>query len=384
VKGVVSALACLSLLVACSDVAQVSPRDTKAYEASLTVLADTLVVAWHGGPDSQDAIYFRTADARGRPVNAAVQLTDGKRYAYEPDLASIGSDLLVAWYEKEEGGALTAYAARVDRLGKLRWQRRLSSVESNGRNPVIRVADGRIRAAWIETVSGNPPVIKAATLAAEDGQMADVHELGTASTDTWNLNAALDDRQRLYVVYDARLGTRAKELHLLRDDGDIVQHSVLSADDGFDSLYPDLALHGDRFALTWFDARDGNTDIYLRTGTQDTLGASGEQGTQRITSTAGASFGAYVAWSSDRIGLVWCDATPGQDEVYLATFDMNGRTVTIPRRLTDNTTQSSIPAIRAWHDGFALAWTERTPESAPDAEGHAGTQASYAVLRVVN
>ena len=37
----------------------------------------------------------------------------------------------------------------------------------------------------------------------------------------------------------------------------------LSADDGASSLYPDLAFGAGRVAVTWWDTRDGNAEIYL-------------------------------------------------------------------------------------------------------------------------
>ena len=42
---------------------------------------------------------------------------------------------------------------------------------------------------------------------------------------------------------------------------------------------------------------------------------------RRVTDTKGESIGAYVAWNHNRIGLAWCDNTPGQQEVYLVLLE---------------------------------------------------------------
>ena len=89
------------------------------------------------------------------------------------------------------------------------------------------------------------------------------HVGGKASVNTWNLNAATGDGGDFYVVYDARLGNRQNELQILTDQGGQVRRQQRwTPDDGFASVYPDLALGAaGHAALTWFDARDGNDEV---------------------------------------------------------------------------------------------------------------------------
>ena len=114
-------------------------------------------------------------------------------------------------------------------------------------------------------------------------------------------------------------------------------------------------------ALTWFDARDGNTEVYLFAGPANELTSEIGSRAQRVTDTRGESIGAYLAWNGTRIGLAWCDDTVGQHEIYFQAFDRRGRATTAIRRVTDNTMSSLIPAIEPWRDGFALAWSEFVP-----------------------
>ena len=86
----------------------------------------------------------------------------------------------------------------------------------------------------------------------------------------------------------------------------------------------------------------------------------------RVTATAGASIGAYLAWNGRRVGLAWSDETDGEAEVYFQAFDPTGAALDTAERLTHNPTASLIPAIQPSDDGFALAWNEglrRTPDS---------------------
>jgi hypothetical protein len=114
-------------------------------------------------------------------------------------------------------------------------------------------------------------------------------------------------------------------------------------------------MHG---ALTWFDERDGNREVYLAVAPAAELLLSVEEHARRVTLTPGASIGAYVAWNRDRVGLAWSDNTAGNYEVFFQPFDAAGNALAPARALSDTPTSSLIPAIEPWRDGFALAWDE--------------------------
>ena len=47
--------------------------------------------------------------------------------------------------------------------------------------------------------------------------------------------------------------------------------------------------------------------------------------------------------------------------MFFQSFDDAGNSLAPPRRLSDTPTNSMIPAIEPWRDGFALAWDEVVP-----------------------
>ena len=103
------ALAFCLLVSACATVRPISPPGMKAFELSLATSGTDMMVAWHGGATGRDSIYIQSLDNAGRPRGSPHQITNGARYAYEPDLQLIDGDALVAWYEKDAAtGKLTA------------------------------------------------------------------------------------------------------------------------------------------------------------------------------------------------------------------------------------------------------------------------------------
>ncbi len=372
------------LVCGCDGAHPVSSPEQDAYELTLATFGDRLAVAWHGGTRNQAALYLRWTEASGNPSGHPIRLTDQSREAYEPDVEALDNDVIVAWYEKDRrDGSLTALVARFDQQGTRRWQRQLSGPGANGRNPVVRISDGEIAVAWIEYAEGSDPAVWSARLHGNGEPSSATRRIAAAGKDTWSLNAAVDAAGTLYVVYDASAGTRAKELRLLSITADSSNERLLSADDGFNSSYPDLSLQDEHAALTWVDDRDGNDEVYLFTGRIRDLINTIDTRAIRVTSTPGSSTGAYVAWNETRLGLAWCDDTGGQNEIYTQVFNSQGMALEDIRQLTHTDTQSLIPAIQPWHTGFAVAWNEYLPAGDDSPSGHSSTAASTAMLELV-
>jgi hypothetical protein len=347
-------------LAACVSFQAVSPENMKAYEVSLAVAGDELAMAWYGGPDELDAIYLQWLDGQGRARGAPVQLTDGERHAYEPDLQLLAGDPLLAWYEKDrETGDLTAWLARTDRAGNILWKHALSAGGGNARNPVVRVGGNAINVAWIETARGDGPQVWSERFTPDGTPQFGPSRAGDASAETWNLNAALGADGMFYVVYNAKLEAKASELHLLAIGNDAVSAIPLSGDDGHPSVYPDIGINDrGQAAITWFDDRDGNNEIYLSVLPLQSLTSRAPTAGLRVTHTRADSIGAYLAWNGPTLAVVWCDASEGQYELYAQEFDMAGAERSEVKRLTRSQDQTSIPAIRPYKRGFLVAWND--------------------------
>src|SRR6185436_5344623 len=347
---------------------QISKSGKGAFEASLTSIGNQLVAAWYDTRDGHPEIYMRLLDERGRPAGPERRITHGADadHAYEPDVATVNTDVAIAWYEQNQ--TTKHYRARlalVTRGGRTLWTRMLSSETRDGKGPVVRVANGEIVVAWLEGERGQPPHVMAQWFDLKGRPLAPAADVAPAGKTTWNLNAAVDVRGRVALVFDATTGTKADELFLAHLDKASNPVTRLTADDGKPSKYPDIAFSGSRAALSWQDERDGNEEVYLFIAPAADVPQGFETKATRITDTPGASIGAYLTWNGDVLGLAWCDnSTNRQHEVYLAEFNADGSLHAATRRLTENPSDSLIPAIQPWKDGFALVWNEFVPGKA--------------------
>jgi hypothetical protein len=340
---------------------QISESGFGAYEVSVSAWPDGLVVAWYDTRDGNAEVYVRLLDAAGQPTGGERRLTHTVTESYEADVAATRDGFAVAWYEKSRVGLPHAQLAWWHRNGDggPLWQDSLSAPERPSRNAVVRAHGDALFAAWIESDGRGGEHVRAGWWNLDGSVRLAPVTLGAAGDTTWNLNAAVDGGGTALVVFDARVGTYADELYLaeLAPDGGTALVR-LSDDDGRHSKYPDLALGGDdSAALTWFDERDRNREVYLAMGSLAELRSGGVATARRVTTTPGESIGAYVAVNAGRIGLAWCDDSGGAFDIYTQTFRADGTLEAPPARVATNA-QSLIPAIHAWGGGFVAAWTE--------------------------
>jgi hypothetical protein len=358
----VTAVALALVLLPPDGPQQITQSGRGAYEASLTATRDGFAVAWYDTRDGHPEIYLRLVDERGAPAGPERRLTNQADRAYEADIAAIGDNLAVAWYEVSANRTTQAMIGLWTPDGKLLWSKPLAPPERISKNPVVRTVGQEVFVAWVAQNAARDFEVYAAWFDRRGNLLAAPQRLGPAGQTTWNVNATIDDRRRAWVVFDARIDTRSDELFVAQVDRVTSQITRVTADDGFASKYPDLAVGGGRVALTWFDERDGNKEVYLFVGDERALKGELDARAARITSTPGESIGAYVSWNAKRrrFGLAWCDNSEGQHEIYFEPFDTLGRPIGVTRRLTTNGTDSLIPAIRPSGAGFALVWNEFT------------------------
>src|SRR5882672_5891455 len=313
---------------------QVSDSGYGAYEVSMATrpAGAGLELAWYDTRDGNAEIYTRLLDASTQAEGADRRLTQTSAQSFEPDVATTEDGYVVAWYEKTAEGALRAQLGAWTFEGGQRWTQPLGSSARDTRTPLVRAFRDRLFVAWIEVEEGDRHVVWGQWRKLDGNAMSEPVRLAPAGPTTWNLNAAIDSRGVPFVVFDALVGTKAQELYL--------------AGGALADLRADLAKHE-----------------------------------HRVTDTPGSSIGAYLAWNGARIGLAWSDDSSGQFEIYYRPFAVSGDALGAQKRVTDNMTNSLIPAIKAWQDGFALAWSEVTPAAGGPHEPNTRSEVLFSVVR---
>lgn len=340
----------------------------RAHEISLAVSGSAAMAAWHGGAPGHSSIYAQTLDGAGVLTGVPVKVSEGADFAFEPDLVPLAEGYAVAWYAVDRSSNRTsAWVAGLDAAGNRLWLKRVGGENVSARNPVVRVIGQSVHLAWIEEPAepslergtGPSPRIMHQVFGADGAEYSLAKQVGAASAVTWNLNAAVHGSQ-LVLTYDAQIGTKAAELQMLVIADDVVRHQALSSDDGFASLYPDMQISSDGVAaLTWFDERDGNQEVYLAVAPFESLATSLPKA-QRITHSKGPTIGAYAAWNGSSLGLAWIDTINAKTVAMAQGFASDGSALAPAAAIAppygSRVGSAGVPAIRAYDDGFLIGW----------------------------
>src|SRR5262245_2810497 len=328
---------------ACSP-RQITDSGFGAFEVSLAASNDELAVAWYDTRDGNAEVYVRSLDADGHGAGPEIRLTTTAAESFEPDIALLPGAFAIAWYEKAHDGTMRAQLGVWQRDGAPVWSTPIAVGAGSSRNAIVRRRGDALFCTWIEADEQRREFVWGGWWSLAGQPLGSPSRLGAAGDTTYNLNAAIAPAGEAWVVFDARAETRVDELFVatLAESGTTLAR--ITADDGIRSKYPDLAFSPDgRAAITWFDERDGNREVYLAAGRADELLVPIEERALRVTTTPGASIGAYLAWNGARIGLAWSDDSGGTFDVFFQPFDAAGRPLEPARRISDSAQNSLIP-----------------------------------------
>lgn len=364
----------LALLPACSGAGQISNSGFGAFEADIEVLdANTVAVAWYDTRHPRAGIYLRLLDRQLRPISAEFRLSDNDTDAYEVDIAVLGENIAATWYEKDSAQHSVVKLGLWDRQGKALWIRTLTKADVNTRIPVIEASAEALFVAWLESPADDTRQADTVTMVgmwvdSGGSNRSDPFTIAPASPTTWNLNvelASTGSSTTVFLAYDSEHETLANELYLAQIADGEISVNRLSADDGCASKYPDIAFRQGHLALTWFDNRFGNNEIYSAVrSTKELLSQriieNMEPGAVRISHSDGDSIGAYLAWNGASLGLAWSDSGQNrkQHDVYFQRLDFTGDPESEIQQLTQSEADSLIPSIHSFGSSFVLAWNE--------------------------
>lgn len=358
------------LLCACNEsLRQVSESGFGAFEADIEVLGDgeRAVVAWYDTRNELADIYLRELDSGLRATGPEIRLTRSQATAYEPDVAVNGQHIAIAWYEKLVSGQRQVKLALLDSQLRVLHESLISTPDKDAMTPVLVSTSSGFYLAWLQSEFAsveNEPFyeIVGLRLDAQGQASSQIQTLASASQTTWNINAE-SQGDAVTLVYDAEFATAASELYAIEVSDDASRLLQLTADDGYASKYPDLAVNDGVAALTWFDNLIGNYEIYLAILPQsellsDSIPDQLELLAERVTYSRGDSIGAYLAWQGDRLMLSWSEPVQDIYEIFYRSWDAAGESQMGARALTRSGFNSYIPSIAPFRSGFAVAWNE--------------------------
>ena len=282
---------------------QVSALRGSHFQPSLVAAGDGYGVAWHGTGEGLAIVYLARTDADGAVQGEALDVSGGVANAAHAEVVWNGQEYAVAWTDSRHGDS-EVYLRRIDAAGA----------------PIgaaTRVTD----------VAGAASVPSLVHLGPGGGYAVAYTEQADGVFNGWFQRVGADGlpvgaAQRISTGPDNANGPR-----LVRD--------------------------GDRYAVSWYDTRDDNTEIYL--ARVDANGARiGDN--VRVTDDAHPSVLPSLVRTDTGFGVAWQDRRAGNQEIWFRHTDAQARPIGQPVRLSFDPDSSFGPTLAVSGADFAVAW----------------------------
>jgi len=154
---------------------------------------------------------------------------------------------------------------------------------------------------------------------------------------------------------DARDGNTEVYFARLDAAGVPIGSAVRVTDDAANQEGVAIAWTGTEYGLTWYDLRDGNYELYF--ARMDGAGAK-IGGDVRVTNDAGRSWGQTMASNGSGYAVTWWENRDGNDEIYFALLDAAGAKTTADVRVTSDSASSNSPDVVWTGSGYGIAWSD--------------------------
>lgn len=303
---------------------KVSHGEGEAVAPTVACTADAVYVAWEDDRDGElenHNIYFAVSTDQGDTWSEEVNIDlddEGKNMSLGPQLAAVGDDVYVAWYDSRNGAYDIYVAGSHDGGDTFEEPTRVDSDDQGSAysaSPrIAAVSGGVVYVAWEDARDGSSDVYFSTSANGGRDWSTDVRldigdEPGAANSFEPKLDA---EDGTIYVVWhDERNGEGRDVLMNYSDDyGETwVSGSIRVESDNvgfFDSLYPQVAVRGDTAHITWQDARSVGFDIYYRKAVGGELGA---EEVRLDTDAAGFANSLFpnIAVSEAGVAVAWQD-----------------------------------------------------------------------------
>jgi len=272
-------------------------------------------VSWQDYRDGSDEIYFTRLDASGAKIGSDVRVTNDSAGSLYPSLVWTGSEYGMSWADNR-GGNYEIYFARLDASGsKIGSDVRVTNYIATSMRPSLVWTGSEYGVSWYDIRDGNAEIYfgrldASGSKIGSDVRVTDYDTLSSAfprlawTGSEYGLSWR-DTRDGNSEIYFVRIGA----------SGTKIGSDMRVTNAALDSVYPSLVWTGSEYGVSWYDSRDGNNEIYVAR-----LNASGNKigSDVRVTNSVGNSLYPSLVWTGTDYGVSWYNTRDGNSEIYFA------------------------------------------------------------------
>ena len=263
-------------------------------------------ITWYEDRDSDYEIYYKRSTDGGVNWGNDTRLTNHPSFSLYPSIAVSGSTLHLVWQDSRDGNEEIYYLRSTNSGSNWEASTRLTNSSGQSKYPSVSVSGNSVHVFWHDFRSGSWKIYYKRS---SDGGV------------TWTADARLSDNgapggaegypctcaNGSYVHaawHDSRDGYF--EIYYKRsiDGGNNWSADVRLTNDPQGSDVPSISASGNHVHVTWYDQRDGNSEIYYKRSSDNGANWSSDI---RLTNAADNSFFPVIESSENNVHVVWHD-----------------------------------------------------------------------------
>ncbi|MCX6233593.1 MAG: T9SS type A sorting domain-containing protein [Bacteroidetes bacterium] len=206
-------------------------------------------------------IHYNNSTDEGISWEEEKWLSDNSYNAYNPSIASTGTDILCVWNDRRDGN-LEIYSKHSADEG-LSWEQdvRLTNNPVPSQLPSISMSGPFVHIVWCELREGIGEIFYKQSV---DGGLSWSEDTRIANTDSWSPNISLSGPLVSVVWEDYQKGFPEIFYKCSVDGGITWDTDILLNDVSFCSQRPFIAVSNQILHVIWHDLRDSNFEIYYK------------------------------------------------------------------------------------------------------------------------
>jgi hypothetical protein len=270
-------------------------------------------------------------------------------------LVAGGGALHAVWFDSRDGNLEVYYKRSPDGGGRWSPDTRLTSNAAPSMFPAIAISGNAVHVVWEEYRDGNAEIYYKRSLDAGLSWGPDTR-LTTSAAHSFSPSISISGTTVHVAWFDARDGNHEVYYKRSVDVGGSWSPDARLTVSGCDSIFASIASVGGAVFVAWEEYRDGpNGEIYFKRSSDE--GATWEPD-QRLTTNSANSFSPSIAASGARVHVAWFDQRDGNLEIYEKHSTSGGVDWTADFRLTSSPGHSHYPSIAAAGANVHVAWID--------------------------
>lgn len=272
-------------------------------------------IVWMDSRNGRHDIYLGLCEPDGSNFEET-RITDGSSMSMYPWMVFTGSRYFLAWEDDRDGDG-EIYIARADEEGsKIGIDTRVTGASGDSDAPMMAFTGSSIGLAWDDEREGNWEVFYREISLFGEPLGSDTRITDDASLSGWP-SLAFAGSEFGMAFLDRRSGEWQLFFTRIDEEGSKTGPDILISDAAtHDPWYREmlsLVWNGSQYGLAWMDDREGNDEIYFTrldsTGTK--IGSD-----MRVTNAGGLSTYPFLSWNEGAWAISWYDDRDGNNEIY--------------------------------------------------------------------